>query len=185
MYPKEERGNNRNIKFAPEFPDKKENKQGVDQMKENILSALKEFKAESGNLLRPSNLFMTYIMIFPDISATLAPTTIDRVQTELKSLFVESFLMLGEFHPLNNSEGLRNPNFRPLRSPIPLLVIRHMMPTDIVFLAWDKYPSEFQRNLVISFLKRFEGTHSDEYKVALQKLEEIENNLKEESMKYS
>ena len=48
-------------------------------------------------------------------------------------------LMLGQFHPLPPAEpGLWNADFRPLRSPVPLLAIRHMVPTDLPFLTSDR-----------------------------------------------
>ena len=43
--------------------------------------------------------------------------------------------MLGEFYSTCKKPGLRNPGFRPLTSPIPLLVVREMVDFDIVFLA--------------------------------------------------
>ena len=43
--------------------------------------------------------------------------------------------MIGEFHSINNSCGLRNESFYPLRTPIPCLAIRHMVGTDIAFMS--------------------------------------------------
>ena len=42
--------------------------------------------------------------------------------------------MLGEFHNRTETPGLHNPQFRPLRSPIPLLAIRFMVESDLPFL---------------------------------------------------
>lgn len=42
--------------------------------------------------------------------------------------------MIGGFHQLNQSPGLHNPNFRPLRSPIRMLAIRFMIEADLPFL---------------------------------------------------
>ncbi|MUL38292.1 DUF6875 domain-containing protein [Gloeocapsopsis dulcis] len=74
------------------------------------------------------------MLIFPDISTETAFKLIDGAQRHLKPFFVEAGLMLGEFHKQNNSPGLRNPNFRPLRSPIPMLGIRFMVESDLSFL---------------------------------------------------
>lgn len=81
-----------------------------------------------------ADIFRSLLMIFPDVTAEEAPVLIDSVQKKLKPSFVKEGLMLGEFHALNNAPGLRNPNFHPLRSPIPLLAIRHMVESDIDFL---------------------------------------------------
>jgi hypothetical protein len=43
--------------------------------------------------------------------------------------------MIGQFHPKCDQPGLWNDDFRPLRSPIPLLAIRIMVPGDLPFLT--------------------------------------------------
>ena len=48
-------------------------------------------------------------------------------------------LYTGEFHKYNNTSGLRNAEFYPLRTPTPCIAIRHMVPTDLAFMALDKY----------------------------------------------
>jgi hypothetical protein len=75
------------------------------------------------------------VILFPGA----APTVIDVVQLELKGSFVEQGLMLGQFHdrpPVDG--GLWNAAFRPLRCPVPLLAIRHMVPTDLPFLTRER-----------------------------------------------
>lgn len=52
----------------------------------------------------------------------------------LKPAFLAKRLMLGEFYPSCTKPGLRNPEFRPLQSPWPLLVIRPMVEADLEFL---------------------------------------------------
>lgn len=74
------------------------------------------------------------LLIFPDIHIDEAFKLIDDVQQKLKPFFVEAGLMLGEFHQRNESPGLHNPNFYPLRSPIPMLAIRFMVEADLPFL---------------------------------------------------
>ncbi|MGI5282054.1 DUF6875 domain-containing protein [Nonomuraea polychroma] len=68
-----------------------------------------------------------------------ARQVIDAAQRELKDAYVVHGLMIGEFHdgPPDKS-GLWNPDFRPLHSPVPMLVIRHMVPTDLPFLVSDE-----------------------------------------------
>jgi len=65
-----------------------------------------------------------------------APLLVDRTQELLKTEFVRGGLMVGEFHPgPPSAPGLWNKDFRPLRSPVPLLAIRHMVPSDRPFLT--------------------------------------------------
>ncbi|MDO9169116.1 MAG: hypothetical protein Q7U18_08520 [Methylobacter sp.] len=59
---------------------------------------------------------------------------IESIQNELKPLFVENSLMIGQFYPGCKEKGLWNDNFFPLDSPIALLAIRNMAITDIAFL---------------------------------------------------
>jgi hypothetical protein len=43
--------------------------------------------------------------------------------------------MIGQFYPGCEEPGIRNPVFRPLRSPLALLAIRYMVSSDFPFLA--------------------------------------------------
>merc|ERR1740117_1819468 len=86
-----------------------------------------------------------------------APAVIDGTQAALKEDFVSRGLMLGEFHLLNNSSGLRNPAFFPLRTLCPTLAIRHMVPTDLVFLSADKYSTHKRAAFLRSYISRMAG----------------------------
>jgi len=86
------------------------------------------------------DIFGSMIMLFPDVTPEEAGDVIDPTQRKLKPTFVKEGLMLGEFHPFSPTPGLRNPAFRPLRSPIPLLAIRHMVESDVDFLMAPNDP---------------------------------------------
>ncbi|HEX2202787.1 MAG TPA: hypothetical protein VHG91_05805 [Longimicrobium sp.] len=74
-------------------------------------------------------------IIFPDLPMAKVGTLIDETQERLKPLYVREGIMIGEFHPgPPDKAGLWNEDFRPLKSPIPLLSIRHMVATDFAFL---------------------------------------------------
>ncbi len=60
-------------------------------------------------------------------------------------------MMIGEFHMLNNSSGLRNPHFYPLRTPYPCIAMRYMVATDIAFMN----PQDCNESLRIEFLKGY------------------------------
>lgn len=86
----------------------------------------------------PARQFKTILILFPEVPADDAPDVIDATQAALKPSFVDTGLMIGQFHPLPPAEGgLWNADFRPLRCPVPLLAIRHMVPTDLPFLVHD------------------------------------------------
>lgn len=81
-------------------------------------------------------LLNTIVLALPRISRdSRGFVRLMHLHSKLKPHFTKRGQMLGEFHPLHNGEGIHNPGFRPLRSPIPLLVIRHMVPSDILFLS--------------------------------------------------
>ncbi|WP_244367343.1 DUF6875 domain-containing protein [Micromonospora echinofusca] len=80
----------------------------------------------------------TILLALPDLRDEDLPEVVDATQARLKSQYVRHGLMLGEFHAGPPAKpGLWNESFRPLRCPVPLLVIRHMVPTDFMFLRDD------------------------------------------------
>jgi hypothetical protein len=79
--------------------------------------------------------FKAIVTVFAGLDPEEAPDYINGLHLRLKPSFVARGMMLGEFFPSCDKPGLRNPEFRPLRSPLPLLVIRPMVRQDIVFLS--------------------------------------------------
>lgn len=84
---------------------------------------------------QPTALLKAILILFPDIAHDDAPALIDTTQRELKPHFVREGLMVGQFHERSDEPGLHAADFRPLHAPIPMLVIRHMVLTDIPFLV--------------------------------------------------
>ncbi len=79
--------------------------------------------------------FKSLMVLFPELSTQADAELIETAQAELQGRFVPNGLMVGEFHAgPPDKPGLWNPEFRPLHSPVPMLVIRHMVPTDVLFL---------------------------------------------------
>ncbi|WP_139236564.1 DUF6875 domain-containing protein [Rugamonas rubra] len=105
----------------------------------------------------PDSINKAFMVLFPNLGAEGA-AVVDQVQYRLKRDFVDMGLMLGEFHALNESAGLRNPDFRPLRSPIPILAIRHMVDSDLPFLLRDGYPAEARAAFLRAYLYRLAGS---------------------------
>lgn len=102
--------------------------------------------------------FKTTLILFPNIPCEEAKNLIDKTQARLREDFCKLGLMVGEFHDgPPDKGGLWNSNFRPLQCPVPLMAIRHMVPTDILFLKKD-------RSLVAEYLKRFNDMVPARYK---------------------
>jgi hypothetical protein len=97
----------------------------------------------------PAAQFKTILLVFPDLPQEAATAVVDATQERLKPRYVLEGLMIGEFHSGPPPKaGLWNPDFRPLRSPQPLLAIRHMVPSDFGFL-------EQNREFVEAYLEHF------------------------------
>lgn len=81
------------------------------------------------------------LAIFPEIPAERT-FVLDIVQAKIKHKFVNSGLMVGQFHQNCNERGVYNRGFRVSISPYPLMAVRHMALHDIIFLkeneAWFK-----------------------------------------------
>ncbi|MFF4987749.1 DUF6875 domain-containing protein [Streptosporangium saharense] len=93
--------------------------------------------------------YRTILVLFPDLPEAEAARTIDAAQRLLKPRYVGEGLMIGEFYPGPPPKaGLWNPDFLPLGSPVPMLVIRHMVATDFAFLRED-------REQLAAYLERF------------------------------
>lgn len=107
----------------------------------------------------PEVINKAFLVVFPSLTAhgPEGAAIIDKVQLSLKKYFVDMGLMLGEFHAGNESPGLRNPDFRPLRSPIPMLAIRHMVESDLPFLTRKFYSPQLRSSFLRSYLFRLSG----------------------------
>ena len=79
------------------------------------------------------------------------------------------------------SAGLQNEHFYPLRTPIPSLAVRCIVPTDLVFLSPKKYAPRLRIEFLRSYLKQFEGDQSKAaqkaVREAMQLLEETEREI--------
>ena len=93
--------------------------------------AFQNFQAERND----AGLFCTLLIVTPDLEAIQADDLFLSTLAQLKTQFVSSGCMLGEFHQGPPEKGgLHNPNFRPLYSPVALMAVRQMVETDIHFL---------------------------------------------------
>ncbi|MEX1366739.1 MAG: DUF6875 domain-containing protein [Nannocystaceae bacterium] len=99
-------------------------------MRQVMEHTLVEFEARSPRFGNRVGL-KAMLVLFPSLESEW----IEDVQDSESLRFAQRGLMLGEFHAESEVPGLHNPRFRPLRSPIPLLGIRAMVPTDLPFLT--------------------------------------------------
>lgn len=59
---------------------------------------------------------------------------LDEIRRDLSPGFLESGVMIRDFSPYSETTGLRNEAFRPLRSPVPMLMIRRLVESDLPIL---------------------------------------------------
>ena len=121
-----------------------------------VLSACDQLLAMQTGV-REEDILHALLLVFPDVSLEDSPELIDGTKEKLKAYFVSKGLMLGEFHLLNESPGLHNAEFRPLRSPIPMLALRRMVPNDFVFLNRPEDPAHLRASYIRSYLSTHES----------------------------
>jgi hypothetical protein len=78
--------------------------------------------------------FRAIVALFPLLAPDAAAASIVSAHARLKPRFLAHGLMLGEFYPDCEKPGLHAADFRPLRAPHALLVIRVMVEADLPFL---------------------------------------------------
>lgn len=59
--------------------------------------------------------------------------------------------MLGEFHKDHQAGGLRHEKFRPLHSPLPLLVIRYIVHSELPFLDRQSDPIDLRTRFLRAY----------------------------------
>lgn len=104
---------------------------------------MKDFESRAPQIGNRAS-FKAMLVLFPSLEGEW----VDDVQETLSQEFVSRSLMIGEFHAECDKPGLHNQEFKPLRSPVPLLAVRNMMLTDLAFLKGSDF--KFQ-----SYLQRF------------------------------
>jgi hypothetical protein len=92
--------------------------------------------------------FRTVIVGFPNCGNDDGIAMLGRVQKRHKLYSLSRFRMIGFMHAANEAPGLWNPDFRPLRAPMPVLAVRHLVEQDAPFAA--RHPL-----LAVPYLLRF------------------------------
>ena len=110
---------------------------------------------------RSTRIFRTIIVGFPACADADGLATLRQVQNAMRHHSIVRAKMIGLFEPDSQAEGLLNPKFRPLRSPIPTLAIRMLVEQDAPFVVRNpllvpiylaKFPLSGTRRLVASGL---------------------------------
>lgn len=92
--------------------------------------------------------FRTVVVGFPNCAGERGVAMLQRVQKRHKVHSLSCGKMIGLMHDASDAPGLWNRDFRPLRAPLPVLAIRHMVEHDAPFAA--RHPL-----LLLSYLAHF------------------------------
>ncbi len=92
--------------------------------------------------------FRTVIIGFPKCDTPDGIAMLKRVQDRHKLYSLRRNRMIGLMHATSEAPGLWNSDFRPLRAPLPVIAIRHMVEHDAPFAA--RHPL-----LLLPYLARF------------------------------
>jgi hypothetical protein len=79
--------------------------------------------------------FRTVLVAFPNCAQGDDVRILKQVQNRLRHHSIVLGKMIGCFEPNSQDRGLLNPDFRPLRAPIPLLAIRALVDNDAPFVV--------------------------------------------------
>lgn len=127
-----------------------------DDSKVDFLRDSKDFIKKSINFYTKkkehSKCFGALIILFPhdyDILKLLEIHLINKQQC------VENQLMIGALWDENQAQSLHNPNFFPLRTPTPILVIRDITIQDLIFLDPKYYNIRMRIQFLDAFIKKF------------------------------
>lgn len=105
----------------------------------------------------------TIVVGFPNLNDENGMTALKAAQDHLKLRCLWRGLMIGRFHPASEDRGLWNRDFRPMRSPIPLLAIRHLVRNDAAFALRNpvllaaymcRYSLSAPKQLLVNFAKQ-------------------------------
>ncbi|GDY30518.1 DUF6875 domain-containing protein [Gandjariella thermophila] len=120
---------------------------GIAEIGARVQELRRHYEELAGTLAENERQLLTFLLLLPEFDPEDA-TPLDDLQRQAKPDFVASGLMIGQFHPTCEAPGLWNPDFRPLRAPVPLLAIRRMLAADLPFLldsdgSLDAYLARF------------------------------------------
>lgn len=78
--------------------------------------------------------FRAILVAFPQCDSAEGRQMLLDVQKHLRPHSLRQARMMGLFHTETEAEGLWNPGFRPLRSPVPILALRALVEQDSIFV---------------------------------------------------
>jgi hypothetical protein len=122
----------------------------VDHVCARLRGYMRVYQARAAGVGSPEQAAL--VLVFPALNETGRGSLVQKIHRRAKPEIVSNGLMLGEFHRESKAPGVHNPDFRPLRSPVPLFVLRRMVINDLVFLAQLADPPDRRIAFVQAYL---------------------------------
>ncbi|MBO9624971.1 MAG: hypothetical protein J7484_01200 [Microbacterium sp.] len=98
--------------------------------------------------------YAALVVLYPESTTDDA---ISEVQRRAKIDAIRQNLMVGALFPRNNAESVHGSDYYPLRTPVPTIVYRDMVPFDLIFLNEPRF-SPHRR---AEFLRRYIAQYED------------------------
>jgi hypothetical protein len=79
--------------------------------------------------------YKAVVVVLTDVSAERAKTYMEDVQVRVlkRASYEEDGIVIGDFHARNEGPAIRNSGFRPFKSPVPFVLMRHAVLSDWMF----------------------------------------------------
>ncbi|MFF2810199.1 DUF6875 domain-containing protein [Streptomyces sp. NPDC058000] len=111
-----------------------------------------------GNGDAADDVYNAFVMVPVGADLEIRHELVRTVQQEVKAEAVAAGKMVGEFFPGHPMRGIHSDAFRPLVSPHPILAVRMMVITDILFLTFPEIPAADR----LSYLKVWHGLFGEQ-----------------------
>lgn len=98
------------------------------------------------------------ILLPPEISEE----TLLKLQARAKKICVYRKIMIGALYPESDAPSLHSDAYFPLRTPTPTLVLRDLVPMDILFLVQERHNRLEKLSFLGSYIDKFQNTSSSD-----------------------
>ena len=131
-----------------------------------LMSGYKEQLLETGPTDGDDVVYNVIVVVFTDLSADRAQGAFDDVLQHLAvPSYAEHGILFGPFHKRFEGTAIYNSNFRPFRSPVPFLFVRHgvisdwkfFLDNEDLFNLWVRRFGESAVTALADELRRFHG----------------------------
>lgn len=122
--------------------------------------------------------YSALVILYPRSSSS---EFVSEVQRRAKVAAIRESLMVGALFAGNNAESVHGDNYFPLRTPIPTVVYRDMVPFDLLFLNEPRFSARRRAEFLRRYIEQYEnakyGWEREGIESARQQLQECERRI--------